>query len=332
MLLPVVTEAIKQSPKHIAGISFSDRSIRFVEVERHKDGVLTLSSFGQLTIPYDVMEQGRVVNMVEFTEVIRKLNSSLSKDTRIILRKDNDPHKIEALRFAGYDDLHTKEGIDSLRGVFVPWQTDAKRICLFANYDMTYALEVTGYETRVLGKISKQELFSPRTGELLRSYIDSTSENRVLLAGKYQDASYVEQLEIYGLAVEETNIWQNLFDFSRYIPEIPQDNSYQYTVPAGLLVAGLMSDTQEVGSEYVSTEPKVAKKSVNKNIAPVPRGGVHVETTLKEAAKNKEKPEERERGGLADFLADVEPLTKLDEDKRKQSERSMSRKYTKLLK
>ncbi len=329
MLLPVVTDAIKQSPKHIAGISFSDRSIRFVEVERHKEGLLTLSSFGQITVPYDVMKQGKVVNMIEFTEVVRKLNASLSEDTRIIVRKDGDPHKIEAILFAGYSDIHVKEGIDSLRGVFVPWQTDAKRICLFANYDTTYVLEVTGYETKVLEKMTKQDIFSPRTGQILRAHLETVSDKKVLLAGKYENDAYIEQLEAYGLDIEETTIWQNLFDFTRYIPEIPQDESYQYTVPAGLVVAGLMGDVQKIGAEHYAQTRTVRKTTTGSADQAILQkdnpGGEQREP------KDLTERDEDKRGGLADFLVDVQPLTKLEEDKRKNSEKKLSRKYSRLL-
>ena len=325
MLLPVVTDAIKQSPKHIAGISFSDRSIRFIEVERHKEGVLTLSSFGQLTIPYDVMDQGRVINMVEFTEMVRRLNNSLHKNARVILREDADPHKIEALLFAGYGDIYTKKGIDSLRGVFVPWESDVKRICLFANYDMTYVLEITGYETKLLGKITKQELFSPGTGTMLRSHIAHASDDRVLLAGKYEDETYTDQLDIYGITIEESSIWKNLFDFSRYIPEIPQDEAYQYTVPAGLVVAGLMGDVLSV----------VKKPNINKQKkSPSERVVAEVDpkkTSQDNAVSIQSNVITYDKGGLADFLSDVDPLTKLDEDKRKASEKRLPRKYSKML-
>ncbi len=325
MLLPVVTEAITHAPKYIAGISFSDRSIRFVEVERHKDNLLTLSSYGQITIPYDVMESGKVINMVEFTEVMRKLNSSLNSNARVIIRKDDDHHKVDALAFAGYTDIYLKEGIDALRGIFIPWHTDAQRICLFANYDTTYVLRVTGYDTELLGKISKEELFSPGIGDVLRSYLEEATDPRILMAGKYEDESYVEQLALYGLVTEETTIWKNLFDFSRYIPEIPQDESYQYTVPAGLVVAGLMGDSEKISvstpTRYVSHKSNKSNKEKGKT-----------DTVIsKETTKRKERRASQDQGGLADFLVDVQPLTKLAEDKRKQSEKKLSRKYTKLL-
>lgn len=337
MLLPAVTDAIRQAPDYITGISFSDRSIRFIEVEKHKDDVLTLSAYGQLTIPYDVVENGNIINMIEFTETLRRLNGSIDPRSRIVIRKDGDQQKIDALAFAGHQDVHTKEGIDSLRGVFIPWQADAKRICIFANYDTTFVLHVTGYETALLGKITKEELFSPQTGEVLRSYLEGTTDTRVLLAGKYEDDSYIEQLNLYGLEIEETVIWKNLFDFSRYVPEIPQDDSYQYTVPAGLVVAGLMGDTQEVAMGGVEHNRRPAgaptlKHEKQETQAPhtTESSGTKPVAPLKKVEMSEKKVENFE-GGLADLLADVKPLTKLDEDRRRGSEKKMSRKYSKLL-
>lgn len=321
MLLPKVSKAIADAPRYIAGVSFSDRTIRYVEVEKHKEGVLTISTFGQITIPYDVVQSGVVVNMVEFTETVRKLNVSIHPDAHIVLRKDSDPSKKDALAFAGYKNISEKEGLDSLRGVFIPWHTDAKRICLFANYDVTYVLEITGHETRLLEKFNKEDFFTSTTVRSLGAYLDIATDKVLLLAGKHKDSSFVDHLESSGLKIINTNIWQNILDFSVYVPEIPQDESYQYTVPVGLIVSGLMNEAVQVDLDNsLKKEKTISRKKVDRP------GKIKSSTSKEERSSSPDnKPSD-----LASFLSDVKPLTKLEEDKRKSSEKKMSRKYKKL--
>ena len=322
MLLPVVSEAISDAPRYVAGISFSDRSIRYVEVEKHKEGVLTISAYGQITIPYDVVEDGRVVNMVEFADTIRRLNSSLHSDAHIVIRKDSDGSKLDALAFSGYKHIFEKEGLDSLRGVFIPWQTDAKRICFFANFDTTYVLEITGYKTRLIEKMSKEDFFSPMMTERVKSYLSSATDQRVIVGGKYEDDSYLERLSLFGIEFTQTNIWQNVFDFSLYVPEISEDDSYQYTVPVGLIVSRLMNESQKV---VLDASLQKRKTSIKEKKEKSPKDKVVVGDHKKKTKGNGPCLD------LAGFWSDIEPLTKLEEDKRKSSEKKMSRKYTKLL-
>lgn len=254
MLLPHVQEAIDKAPRYIAGVSFSDRTIRYIEVER-ENGVLTLSSFGQQTVPYDTIEGGKVIDPISFTDTVKKLATYIHKDARIVIKDDGDSTKAETLALAGFGEILFKKGSDALRGVFVPWGIDTKRICFFANYDTTHIFVISESEVKKLGSYSEQELLDESSLVDLKHELEQCENKEILIAGKYKDSSFTERLVGEGFRVAETSIWQNLFDFSRYIPEIPQDQAYIYTLPAGLVVSGLMEELRRYHGKKSAQQP-----------------------------------------------------------------------------
>jgi len=314
MLLSNVVEKINEAPRYTAGISFSERSIRYIEVERVTGGTLTLSSYGHLTVPFDVMKGSKIIKEVEFAELVKKLTSYIHTDARLVIRDDGDEAKIQSLVVAGFKEVRVKKGIDALRGIFSPWGAETARVGVFANYDTSHVLLIDKDGISSLGVFGPQELFSVSTAGLIREALNKCTNKEILLAGKYMDESFVSQLESYDFSIKRTNIWQNLFDFSRYVPEVPQLDSYEYTVPAGLVTSGVMEDLELAGFSTGSISKK-QKKAESK---------IKNETTTKEFSKVANSKE--------DFFKDLTPLTKLDEDKRKASEKNLSRKHKKLLK
>lgn len=311
MLLPHVITKIHKTSRYTAGISFSDRSIRYIEVEKGSEDTLTLSAYGYVTIPFDVMQNNKVIKEVEFANLMKKLATYVHTDARVIIRDDGDEIKAQSLRVAGFSDVRTKKGIDILRGVFVPWGADTVRIGIFANYDTTHVLKITQKGLSSIAVFDQKELFSVKASEIIRTALGEADNQEILLAGKYANDSFIEQLELYEYKIKRVIIWQNLFDFSRYIPEVAAQESYEYTVPAGLVVSGIMED---LGGVTQSASQIKQRTNSNQN---------------KTSAKDIDQQPAVEHDS---FFVGLTPLTKLAEDKRKVSEKEISGKHKKLLK
>ncbi len=237
MLLPHIQEKIQSSPRYTAGISFSDRTIRYVEVE-NKKGVLSLSAFGHITIPFDVVKNGEIKKRVEFIAVLKELRRFVHPKARVVIRAA-EQRKQETLSVVGFTDVVFKPTHDLFRYIFVPFDINTRRLCIFANGDTSYLFYVTGQETQFLQTMSELDLFSLSGQEQLRTYLAQLENKQVLIAGVYDSEAALLELTELGFDLKKTNIWQNLFDFNRYIPEIPFDESFEYSVPTGLLAAGI---------------------------------------------------------------------------------------------
>lgn len=301
MILPVVQKAIEKAPRYVAGVSFSDRTIRYIEIESN-DGILTLSSYGQQTIPYDTVAGGKVKDTVVFAETVKKLRTYLHSEALVVLKDDGDSVKAESFAVAGFKKVGFAKGLGILRGIYAPWGIELKRIALFANHDQAHVLEVSGNTVAKLGVLDSTTLLGER--DPLAQFTKGLENKEILIAGGFGKPTYIHALHKHGHETKNVNIWQNLFDFTRYVPEVPQHNSYIYTMPAALVVQALMRDLPRY---------KTRKK----------KGDRVSDGNTFDLSEN--------TSDLSNKLTGIGPMTKLHEDHRTKSEKELPKKYQELL-
>ena len=298
MLLAHIQERIDNAPRYSAGISFSDRTIRYVEME-HEDGIMTLSAFGHVTIPFDVVKGGKVIDRVEFIESLKGLRRFLHQDTHLVIR-EQEAEKAEALSVVGFRNIFTKQGLDFFRNIFVPLGVDAKRLCVFANGDHSYFFHITGTETELVGDLTQKEFFSLYGKQQIRSWLKGVENKEIVCAGRYDDESFMAEFSAFDFDTRMSIIWQNLFDFARYVPEIPVEESYEYSVPVGLLAAGLFEDLKRAIAEGTTVNTPVPKR------API--------VERKNTKRLDQISQQAEQSSLQDIFKDIKPMTKSKED------------------
>jgi len=277
-MLEHVEQALNNGPKKIAGITFSDRLLRYVLFEK-RNGTYTLGSWGEITIPFDVMQQGKVTLPIEFTDIIKTLNNVIPPDTTICIKKDTDEHKSQSLKLAGYNTIKQIPLPDALASLYLVVGIDSTRVCLFVTDE---TLHVFLYEHMHFHKVASVDM-SEKEGvvSVITDVLKKCENKQALYTG--QGKEYIQYLTESGIEVVRAEIFQNIFDKTRYIPEMPQEESYRYTVPTALVLFALHFQIQK------KTDPSTLQK----------------------------KPKE----AIDSAYGGLKPLTKLKEDKRRNSEK-----------
>lgn len=286
-MLEHIEQALAAGPQRIAGMTFSDRLLRYIYFER-RNGVYTLGSWGEIIIPFDVIEKGHIVLPIEFTKHVKSLISAIPTDTKICIKKDDDEHKMQSLKLAGYRDVTTVQLPEALAPLYVQVGVDGSRVCLFVMAD---AVTVFLYDHTQFHKSAVIEIDQLQTAPaIINDLLQGCENKKVLYVGKGE--KFISHLTASGIELDQSDIFKNIFDVSRYIPELPREESYRYSVPTALALFSLHF--------------KNAKTKKDK------------------AHGSSKKPIDRSYGELT-------PLTKSKDDKRKKSDKKPKGRYKKLM-
>ena len=290
-MLQDVLRSLDASPRSLLGVSFSTRTMRYVHFEE-QGKTYRVAAHGEVKIPFDVMKGSNVERAVEFTDMLRETFEKLDKNTRVFIKDDGDEIKADSFALLGFKDIRLSPLPESLISIAVPYGIYVQRLLLFVTWDSATLLYINGTECTKIGAIDTT-IEEASLNLIMRDALSGIENDLVLYAGVFEE-DFKKKLE-KSMELEEVSVFQNIIDLQKHIPEILHKEVGRYTIPISLVAYGIHYD--------------VASLDVDIEIHDEKDDDVQAST----------------------YFQGIEPMTKLEEDRRKKSESVRGHKYKKLM-
>lgn len=284
------------------GLEISDRQLRFIELEPRKQGDLSVRQYGEEGVAFDVLENGRVLNMGQATDAVKRLRERTACELIVFSSWGDERDQVwtELLMIGGFSQVMVVPRPHLLDHAMLSAEGDSVGILHFSSPEQAELLfdgaivGVYAYPWEVDAILTMQDFTKDHNEEPLR------------LVGQLPEvvSDMPSLMNDYGLSAVLPNVWAQCFDVNRTIPPITHEDSFSYVVPiaAASYAARYIYDSEQ--EQHLST-------SILARLVPT-QAEEQDSTEEPEIQEELTKESSKPTGSLQDTMGEIASLTAED--------------------